>query len=145
MRVLLIIGGVIVFGTPIFVLLARLLGVENATIVVFALLAIAGFVMARRYLKRRRIDKLSANQPYRSTGSTRNWVQKYSKHGRRSYNATANLPGKPEPIPLQGNLSKVLRIALKPLQFVMHILSSRTEGEVKRDELSHRQTRHTMW
>ena len=146
MRALLVIGGVIVFGTPVFVLLARLLGVENATIAAFALLTIVVFVMARRYLERRRIEKPTATQqPYRSTGTTRYWPQEYSKHGQRSYNAAVNRLGKPEPIPLRGNLSKVLRFALKPLQFAGYILSNRTKGDIKKDELLHRQTRNTSW
>lgn len=145
MRVLLIIGGVIVFGTPLFVLLAKLLGVENATIAVFALLLVVVFVIVRRYFERRRINRHSANQPFRSIGTTRYLPQKYSKHRQRSYIAAVNRPQKPEPTPLQRTRLKILRFALKPLQFVTHILSSSAEGEIKRDELSHRQTRHTMW
>ena len=134
-----------IFGTPIFVILAGFLGVENAIIAIFALLAIVVFVMVRRYLERRRIDNPPANQPYRSTGTTRYWPQEYSKHGRRSYNAAVTRPGKPESIPLQGNPLKVLRFALKPLQFAGHILSNRTKGDIKKDELLHRQTRNTTW
>lgn len=145
MRALLIIGGVIIFGTPIFVILAGFLGVGNAIIAIFALLAVVVFVIARRYLERHRINRSSTNQPYRSTGTTRDWPEKYSKHGRKSYYAAVNRPGKPEPIPLQGNLLKVLRFALKPLQFAGYILSNRTKGDIKKDELLHRQTRNTPW
>ena len=145
MRALLIIGGVIIFGTPIFVILAGFLGVENAIIAIFALLAIVVFVMVRRYLERRRIEKPAATQPYRSTGTTRYWPEKYSKDRQRSYNAAVNRPGKPEPTSLQGNLWKVLRFALKPLQFAEYIMSNRTKGDIKKDELLHRQTRNTPW
>ena len=145
MRTLLIIGGVIIFGTPFFVILAGFLGVENAIIAIFALLAIVVFVMVRRYLERRRIHKPAATQPYRSTGTTQYWPEKYSKHGRRSYNVAVNRPRKPEPTPLQRNLLKVLRFALKPLQFAGYILSNRTKGDIKKDELLHRQTRNTTW
>ena len=145
MRTLLIIGGAIIFGTPIFVILAGFLSVENAIISIFALLAIVVFVMVRRYLERRRIEKPTATQPYRSTGTTRYWPQRHSKHGRRSYNAAVTRPGKPESIPLQRNLLRFLRFALKPLQFAAYILSNRTEGDVKKDELLHRQTRYTHW
>lgn len=144
-RALLIIGGVIIFGTPIFVILAGFLGVGNAIIAIFALLAIVVFVMVRRYLERRRIEKPTATQPYRSTGTTSDWPEKYSKHGRRSYNAAVNRPGKPEPNLLQGNLLKILRFALKPLQFAGYIMSNRTKGDIKKDELLHRQTRNTPW
>lgn len=142
MRALLIIGGVIIFGTPIFVILAGFLGVENAII---ALLAIVVFVMVRGYLERRRIEKPAATQLYRSTGTTRYWPEKYSKHGRRSYNAAVNRPGKPGPAPLQRNLLKVLRLALKRLQFVGYVMSNRTKGDINKDELLHRQTRNTPW
>ena len=143
MRAPLIIGGVIIFGTPIFVILAGFLGVENAIIAIFTLLAIVVFVMVRRYLERRRIEKPAATQPYRSTGTTRYWPEKYSKDRQGSYNAAVNRPGKPEPTPLQGNLLKVLRFALKPLRFAGYVMSNRTKGDIRKDELLHRQTRHT--
>ena len=145
MSALLIIGGMIIFGTPIFVILAGFLGVGNAIIAIFALLAIVVFVMVRRYLEHRRINRPSANQPYRSTGTTRDWPEKYSKHGRKSYNAAVNRPGTPEPTPLQRNLLKILRFALKPLQFAGYAMSNRTKGDIKKDELLHRQTRNTPW
>ena len=145
MRALLIIGGVIIFGTPISVILAGFLGVGNAIIAIFALLAIVVFVMVRRYLERRRIEDPAATQPYRSTGITRDWPEKYSKHGRRSYNAAVNRHGTLEPTPLQGNLLKILRLALRPLQFAGYIMSNRIKGDIKKDELLHRQTRNTPW
>ena len=144
-RLLLIIGGVIIFGTPIYYVLAVYLGVMNASIAVFILLAVAAFIIIRRYFNRRRMDNLSASQPYRSTGTTRDWPQKYGKHRQWSYNAVANSPGKPESPSLQKNLLKVLRFALKPLQFTGYILSNRTKGDIKKDELLHRQTRNTPW
>ena len=145
MRALLIIGGVIIFGTPIYVLLSRFLGVENATIAIFILLAVVVFAIVRRYLERRRIEKPAATQPYRSTGTTRYWPEKYSKHGRRSYNAAVNRPQEPEPTSLQRSLLKVLRFALKPLRFAGYVMSNRTKGDIRKDELLHRQTRHTPW
>ena len=145
MRALLIIGGVIVFGTPIYYVLAGYMGLMNATIAVFILLAVAAFIIVRRYFNQRRLDDLSANQPYRSTGTTRDWPEKYSKHGRKSYNATVNRPGKLEPTPLQRNLLKILRFALKPLQFAGYVMSNRTKGDIKKDELLHHQTRNTPW
>lgn len=145
MRALLIIGGVIIFGTPIYVILAGFLGVGNAIIAIFAPLAIVVFVMVRRYFERRRVEKPTTTQPYRSTGTTRDWPEKYSKHGRKSYNAAVNRPGKPEPTSLQRSLLKVLRFALKPLRFVWYILNNRPKGYIKKDELLHRQTRNTPW
>ena len=143
MRVLMVVGGVIVFGTPAYVILAAYLSVAITTAITI-LLAIVTFVIIRRNINRYHIAKHSANQPYRSTGTTRDWPRKYAKHGQERYNAAVNRSRKLEPTP-QRNLSKILRLMLKPLQFVMHILSSRTIGEVKRDELSHRLTRHTRW
>ena len=144
-RALLVIGGVIIFGTPIYYVLAVYLGAMNATIAVFILLAVAAFIIVRRYFNRRRLDNRSANQPYRSTGATRDWPQKYGKHRHQSYSAAVNSPGKLEPTPIQRNLLKVLRFALKPLQFAGYILSNRTKGDIKKDELLHRQTRNTPW
>jgi predicted lipid-binding transport protein (Tim44 family) len=146
MRAPLIIGGVIIFGTPIFVILTGFLGVGNAIIAIFALLAIVAFAIVRRYFERRRVNRPSASQPYRSTGTTRDWPQKYNKHGRRSYNAAANRPRKPELTSPQRGILKVLRFALKPLRFVWYILNNRPEGDIKKDELLHRQTRNTpLW
>ena len=144
-RVMLIIAGVIIFGSPIYYILAWGLGVSGTTISVAILLAIATFVIAGRYFNHRRIDKLSSIKSYRSTGATRAWPQKYSKHGRRSYKASANRSRKPESTPLQRNLLDVLRFALMPLQFVVYILKNKPEGDIKKDELLHRQTRHTPW
>lgn len=146
MRMMLIIAGVIIFGSPIYYILAWLLGVTDTTISVFILLAlaIAAFVTVRRFFNRRRKHQ-PANKPFRSTGATHDWPQKYSKHGRKSYNAAVNQPRKPEPTPLQRNLLRVLQFALKPLRFVWHIPNNRMEGDIKKDELLHRQTRNTPW
>ena len=145
MRALLIIGGAMIFGTPIFVILSGFLGVGNAIIAIFALLGIVVFVMVKRYLERRRIEKPTAAQPYRSTGTTRYWPQRHSKHGRRSYNGAVTGPGKSKPTPLQRNLLMVLRFTMKPLQWVAFVLQNRPAGDIEKDELLHRQTRNTTW
>ena len=144
MRALRTIGGVIVFGTPIFAILAGFLGVAVASVITI-LLAAASFVTIRRNFKHYRIENPPANQPYRSTGTTRYWPQKYNKRERKSYNAAVNRHRKPEPTRLQRNLLKVLRFALKPLRSVRYIISNRMEGDIKKDELLHRQTRNTPW
>ena len=144
-RVIIITGGVVIFGAPVFYVLAGYMGVINAVIAAAIALAIAFFVAGRRYLERRRINSPSTNKPYRSTGSTRHLPQKYSRHARRSYNTAVNRPAKPEPSSLQGSLLKILRLALKPLRPVWRILNNRHEGDIRKDELVHRQTRHTPW
>ena len=145
MRALLIIGGVIIFGTPIYYVLAAYMGLNGIIFAVVSLLAIAGFITTKRYFERRRLDKHLSNQPYRSTGITRDWPQKYSKHRQQSYNAAVNRPRKPEPTSLHSHLLKVPRFALKPLRFVWDILNNRPKGYIKKDELLHRQTRNTPW
>ena len=138
MRALLIIGGVIVFGTPIYYILSMLLGISIATTI---MVAIAVFIAARYYLNHRRINKLSADHLYRPTGTTRDWPQEYSKHRLDTRKISGNWCRKPEPSRLQRNSMKIFRFTLMPLKFSAHILLSRHRGNAKSEELFHRQSR----
>lgn len=137
-KVLLIIAGVIIFGTPIYYILAMLLGISIATTI---LVVIAVFIAARYYLNHRRINKLSVDHLYRTTGTTRDWPQEYSKHRRDTRKISGNWRRKPEPTRLQRNIRKVFGFALTPLKFAAYILLSRHRGNSKSEELLHQQTR----
>ncbi len=137
-KVLLIITGVIIFGTPIYYILVVLLGIVAATTI---LVAIAVFITTRYYLNRRRINKLSADHLHRPTETTRDWPQKYSKNRLDTRNISGNWRRKSEPNSLQRNSMNIFRFTLMPLKFVAHILLSRHRGNAKSEELLHRQTR----
>ena len=136
MRVLLIIGGVIVFGSPIYYILAWGLGVKDTTIAVFVLLAIAAFVIVRRYSNRHHIRQPS-NKSFRSTSSTRDWPQKYRKHRRQQYKATLNNREK-------SRTSRTRRAANMTAHFLNSTalrLITRSEMDKRLDNRLHHQTR----
>ncbi|MXY46017.1 MAG: hypothetical protein F4Y44_03330 [Chloroflexi bacterium] len=138
MRALLIIAGVIIFGSPIYYILAWGLGISDATISVFILaaLAIAAFLIIRRYFNRSSMHQPAA-KPFRSTGVTRGWPQKYSKHRRKQYWTTANKRGKPR-------TSLGDSAVVRPLRFLRLLalwLITRSEMDKSLDNRLHRQTR----
>lgn len=139
MKVLLIIAGAMVFGTPIYFVLAAYLGISNATII---LLSVVVFIIIRLYFNRRRIAKPITAQPFRSTGTTHHMPQKYGKHRRESYSAAVNRRRNSELTPLQRNLLKILQLTLKPLLSVAFILQNTPKGDIKRYELVHQLTRN---
>ena len=137
MRVMLIIAGVIIFGAPIYYLLAWGLGVTDTTIAVFVLLAVLAYFAIRRYFNRRRVDKPAGNQPYISTGITRDWPQKYSKHRREQYTPIVNKRGKPQ-------TSRSGGTAARPLRFLHSValhLTTRSEMDKRLDNRLHHRTR----
>lgn len=137
MRVLLIIAGVIIFGTPLYYFLLAYIGLNGAIFAVGSLLAIAGFITTKRYFEHRRLGKHLANQPYRSTGNTRDWPQKYSKHRREQYRTTVNKHGKPR-------TSRSGRTIVRTLRFLHSValrLITRSEMDKSLDNRLHRQTR----
>ena len=83
------------------------------------------------------------SQPSKSTGTTHDWPQKYSKHSQGSKDGGVNWRRKPEPTRLQRNIRKVLRFALMPLRFAAYIVLNKPGGDIKQDKLLHRQTRYT--
>ena len=140
MRALLIIAGVLIFGTTIYVILAGFLGISIATGI---LLAVAAFIIVRivrRYFNRRRMDKSSTNQPFRSTGATRDWPQKYGKRRRKSYNAATNIRQKPQTSRLHKALSTIAHFAVKTLKFAVQPFT-RGPMDKRLENRLHKQTR----
>ena len=137
MRVMLIIAGVIIFGAPIYYILAWGLGVTDTAIAVFVLLAVLAYFVVRRYFNRRRVDKPAGNQPYISAGSTRDWPQKYRKHRGEQYKATVNMRGKPRTSRSEGTVVRTLHF----LNSVALRFITRSEMDKRLDNRLHRQTR----
>lgn len=139
MRAFLIIAGIIIFGSPIYYILAWGLGVKDITIAVFVLLATAAFVIVRLYLNRLRVDKQLSNpaQSLMSAGTTRDWAQKYSKHSRERHKANLNNHGKSQTSRVPRAVDKIARF----LNSMALRLITRSDMDKRLDNRLHQQTR----